>query len=208
MKNYIVEIIVGMLIISFVIEGIYLRRKLKKRNELQNEATLLMMQGKFKELYSFLSSAKVVKDLPKFYRAYLKMNGAIMDGKDSLIEESFEEIQKVRMNKDQKSEVYLNAFNYYVDKNKKDEVDKYKELLLQNTKEPQTIKYVERLYDTKILKNDKHLDELLNELNSNTKVNKVVDYLLLIEIYKNKGDKANSDKYSKLYLDEMNKSIK
>lgn len=197
-----------MLIASLIVEVIYARNKQKKRSELQNQATILMMQGKFKELYSFLNDAKVAKDLPKFYRAYLKMNGSIMEGNDSLIEQSLKEIQEVKMNKSQKSEVYLNAFNYYVDKENKDEVEKYKELLLKNTDDQGTIKYVQRLYDTKILKSDKHLNEILNELDSSKKVNKLTDYLLLIEIYKNLNDKENVEKYNNLYIKEMEKSIK
>lgn len=194
-----------MLILSLIVEGFWAKQKQKKRESLQEEATFLMIQGKFNELYSFLNSAKVVKDLPKFYRAYLKMNGSIMEGNDSLIEKSLDEIQKVKMNKAQKVEVYLNAFNYYVDKNNQKEVDKYKTLLLSNTNNPETIKYVERLYDTKILKSDKHLDEILNELDTNKKVNKLTNYLLLVEIYKNRGDNDNVGKYNDLYSSEMKK---
>lgn len=192
-----------MLIVSLVVEGIWAKNKQKRREALQEEAASLMMQGKFNELYSFLNSAKVAKDLPKFYRAYLKMNGSIMEGNDSLIEESINEIQKVKMNNAQKVEVYLNAFNYYIDKDNKEKVDKYKNLLSQNTKDSNTIIYIERLYDTKILKSDKHLNELLDEVNSNRKVNKVTDYLLLIEIYNNLNDKVNAEKYNKLYIEAM-----
>lgn len=196
-----------MLIASLVVEGFWARNKQKRREALQEEAASLMMQGKFNELYSFLNSAKVVKDLPKFYRAYLKMNGSIMEGNDSLIEESIKEIQKVKMNKSQKAEVYLNAFNYYVDKDIKEEVDKYKTLLLSNTNSPETIKYVDRLYETKILKSDKYLDELLKEVDTNNKINKLTDYLLLIEIYKNRGDNENVMKYNDLYLKEIKKNL-
>lgn len=197
-----------MLIVFLVIEGIWAKNKQKRKEALQEEAALLMMQGKFNELYSFLNNAKVAKDLPKFYRAYLKMNGSIMEGNDSLIKESLDEIQKVKMNKAQKAEVYLNAFNYYIDKNNKEEVDKYKLLLLKNTNDSKTINYIERLYDTKILKNDKYLNEILEELDSNKVVNKLTDYLLLIEIYRNRNDEINANKYNKLYTEEMKKHIK
>ena len=197
-----------MLIVSLAIETFYVKHKQKKRSELEKEATLLMMQGKFNEFYSFLNNAKFVKAVPKFYRAYFKMNGAIMEGKDSLIEESIKEIQEIKMNKSQKSEIYLNAFNYYIDKDNKEEAQKYKTLLLENTNDLQTLKYVQRLYDTKILKSDKHLKEILEELDSSNKVNKLTDYLLLIEIYKNLNDKDNMKKYNNLYIKEMEKSLK
>lgn len=197
-----------MLIVSLAIETFYAKHKQKKRSELEKEATLLMMQGKFNEFYSFLNNAKFVKAVPKFYRAYFKMNGAIMEGNDSLIEESIKEIQEIKMNKSQKSEIYLNAFNYYIDKDNKEEVEKYKTLLLENTNDLQTLKYVQRLYDTKILKSDKHLKEILEELDSSNKVNKLTDYLLLIEIYKNLNDKDNMEKYNNLYIKEMEKSLK
>lgn len=197
-----------MLIVSLAIETFYAKHKQKKRSELEKEATLLMMQGKFNEFYSFLNNAKFVKAVPKFYRAYFKMNGAIMEGKDSLIEESIKEIQEIKMNKSQKSEIYLNAFNYYIDKDNKEEAQKYKTLLLENTNDLQTLKYVQRLYDTKILKSDKHLKEILEELDSSNKVNKLTDYLLLIEIYKNLNDKDNMEKYNNLYIKEMEKSLK
>lgn len=197
-----------MLIVSLAIETFYAKHKQKKRSELEKEATLLMMQGKFNEFYSFLNNAKFVKAVPKFYRVYFKMNGAIMEGKDSLIEESIKEIQEIKMNKSQKSEIYLNAFNYYIDKDNKEEVEKYKTLLFENTNDLQTLKYVQRLYDTKILKSDKHLKEILEELDSSNKVNKLTDYLLLIEIYKNLNDKDNMEKYNNLYIKEMEKSLK
>lgn len=197
-----------MLIVSLAIETFYARYKQRKRSELEKEATLLLMQGKFNEYYSFLNNAKFVKAVPKFYRAYFKMNGAMMEGNDSLIEESIKEIQEIKMNKSQKSEIYLNAFNYYIDKDNKEEAQKYKTLLLENTNDLQTLKYVQRLYDTKILKSDKHLKEILEELGSTNKVNKLTDYLLLIEIYKNLNDKENMEKYNNLYIKEMEKSIK
>lgn len=197
-----------MLVLALVIEGVYAKRKRKIRNELEGKAATLMMQGKFKELYSFLNSDEALKGLTKFYRAYLKMNGSIMDGNDSLIEQSLNEIQEVKMNKQQKAEVYLNAFTYYVDKNSKDKVDYYKELLLKNVNDSQTITYVDRLYDTKILKSDKHLNEILEELKSNKKINKVTDYLLLVEIYRNIGDTENVNKYNNLYLNEVKNTLK
>lgn len=207
MKNYIVWIVIAMLAFALIVEGVYAKKRRKKRNELESKAATLMMQGKFKELYSFLNSDEALKGLTKFYRAYLKMNGSIMDGNDSLIEQSLNEIKEVKMNKQQKVEVYLNAFNYYVDKEEKEKVDHYKELLLKNVNDSQTLTYIERLYDTKILKNDKHLNEILDELNSQNKVNKITDYLLLVEIYKNLGDKDNADKYNNLYLNEVKKTI-
>ena len=196
-----------MLAFALIVEGVYAKKRRKKRNELESKAATLMMQGKFKELYSFLNSDEALKGLTKFYRAYLKMNGSIMDGNDSLIEQSLNEIQEVKMNKQQKAEVYLNAFTYYIDKNSKDKVDHYKELLLKNVNNSQTITYVDRLYDTKILRSDKHLNEILEELNSKNKINKITDYLLLVEIYKNLGDKDNADKYNNLYLNEVKKTI-
>lgn len=103
MKNYIIWIVIAMLVLAFVIEGAYAKRKNKKRSELENKAATLMMQGNFKELYSFLNSTEALKGLSKYNRAYLKTNGSIMDGNDSLIEQSLNEIQEVKMNKQQKN---------------------------------------------------------------------------------------------------------
>ena len=197
-----------MLVLALVVEGVYAKRKNNKRSELENKAATLMMQGNFKELYSFLNSTEALKGLSKYNRAYLKMNGSIMDGNDSLIEQSLNEIQEVKMNKQQKTEVYFNAFNYYIDKDLKEKVDYYKELLLKNVKDSQTLNYIDRLYDTKILKSDKYLNEILEELSSKNKVNKITDYLLLVEIYKNLGDTQNANKYNDLYLSEVKQIMK
>ena len=197
-----------MLVLALVVEGVYAKRKNNKRSELENKAATLMMQGNFKELYSFLNSTEALKGLSKYNRAYLKTNGSIMDGNDSLIEQSLNEIQEVKMNKQQKTEVYFNAFNYYIDKDLKEKVDYYKELLLKNVNDSQTLNYIDRLYDTKILKSDKYLNEILEELSSKNKVNKITDYLLLVEIYKNLGDTQNANKYNDLYLSEVKQTMK
>lgn len=104
--------------------------------------------------------------------------------------------------------MYFNAFNYYIDKDLKEKVDYYKELLLKNVNDSQTLNYIDRLYDTKILKSDKYLNEILEELSSKNKVNKITDYLLLVEIYKNLGDTQNANKYNDLYLSEVKQTMK
>lgn len=163
------------------------------------------MTGKFKEFDEYVETREVKRALPPFNIEYIKMNAAIMANNGKKFEKSLENLTSKKLNDKQKREVYLNGFNYYIDKNDKKNSQKYKNLLLNISGiDSDLVKYVNRLYDIKVEKKSDCLKELLSELESNEVKNKASHYLLVAEIYKNLNDDSNYKKYIELYQEIMN----
>lgn len=198
-------IIVILLLIFLVAEGVYQLYRKNVKNLVEQKLMSLVMTGKFKEFDEYVETREVKRALPPFNIEYIKMNAAIMANNGKKFEKSLENLTSKKLNDKQKREVYLNGFNYYIDKNDKKNSQKYKNLLLNISGiDSDLVKYVNRLYDIKVEKKSDCLNELLSELESNEVKNKASHYLLVAEIYKNLNDDSNYKKYIELYQEIMN----
>lgn len=198
-------IIVILLLIFLAAEGVYQLYRRNIKNLVEQKLMSLVMTGKFKEFDEYVETTEVKRALPSFNVEYIKMNAAIMANNGKKFEKSLEALTSRKLNDKQKREVYLNGFNYYIDKNDKKNSQKYKNLLLSVSGiDSNLVKYVNRLYDIKVEKKSDSLQELLSELESNEVKNKASHYLLIAEIYKNLNDDSNYKKYIEMYQEIMN----
>lgn len=198
-------IIIGILLaVALLVEGIYQKYRKYARSVVEKNLMGLIINGKFDEFDSYVESKEVKSSIPTFNIEYIKMNAAIMQNNSKKIEESLETLRGMKMKEAQKCEVYLNGFNYYIDKNDAKKASEYKKLFLNVTKDQNKIKYVNYLYDAKINKSNKYLDEMLKDVESGNKV-EPTSYLIIAEMYKNIKDIKNENKYRKMYEDELNK---
>lgn len=195
-------IVIILVILAIIAEGIFQLNRRYKRGLIQNKLMQLLMNGYFKEFEDYADSFEVKTNIKPFNLEYIKMNEAIMRNDSAKLEKSFNKLLNMKMNDEQREEVYLNCFNHYIDKNDSKKARQFKDLLIRNSKKDSLKTCVQRVYDVKIEHESKYLDEMLKELENNT-VNKATHYLLIAEMYKNKNDNENSAKYYNLYNEYM-----
>lgn len=190
-----------------LIEVFYQKYRKYARTVVEKNLMGLIINGRFAEFDSYIETKEVKKSIPSFNIEYIKMSAAIMQNDSKKIEKSLEKLKGMKMKEVQKSEVYLNGFNYYIDKNDAKRASEYKDLLLGSTKEESKIKYVNCLYDVKINKSSKYLEEMLNEIENEDNV-APTSHLLIAEMYKNIEDTKNEKKYRNMYEEEIIKILK
>ena len=78
-----------------------------------------MQQGDFNAYFKLLDSLPCKYFYPPFNREYMRLNGYIMKADKKKIEECFELILSMRMNKKQELDVVIKAFYYYLDEDSK-----------------------------------------------------------------------------------------
>ncbi|MGN1406251.1 MAG: hypothetical protein ACI4WM_08250 [Erysipelotrichaceae bacterium] len=195
-------IVIILVVIAMIVEGVYQLNRRYKRGLIQNKLMQLLMNGSFKEFEEYADSFEVKTNVKPFNLEYIKMNAAIMQGDSNKLEKSFNKLLNMKMNDEQREEVYLNCFNHYIDKNDSKKARQFKELLIKNSRNSSLKTYVQRVYDVKIEHSFKYLDEMLNEL-SNKDINKATHYLLIAEMYKNKNDNEKAAEYYNLYNEYM-----
>lgn len=195
-------IVIILVVIAMIVEGIYQLNRRYKRGLIQNKLMQLLMNGSFKEFEEYADSFEVKTNVKPFNLEYIKMNAAIMQSDSNKLEKSFNKLLNMKMNDEQREEVYLNCFNHYIDKNDSKKARQFKELLIKNSRNSSLKTYVQRVYDVKIEHSFKYLDEMLNEL-SNKDINKATHYLLIAEMYKNKNDNEKAAEYYNLYNEYM-----
>ena len=78
-----------------------------------------MQQGDFNAYFKLLDSLPCKYFYPPFNREYMRLNGYIMKADKKKIEECFDLILSMRMNKKQELDVVIKAFYYYLDEDSK-----------------------------------------------------------------------------------------
>lgn len=133
---------------------------------------------------------------------YLRLNAYVIAGDEKKINKTFDVLLRLRKNKRQTEDVTMKAFNYYVGI---ENAKKAKELLdtINTFTNIRMKEEADMMYNIFILKNDKYIKEMeeeLEELPENRKG--ITEYLLSVQ-YANKGDKKKAKEYeglSKMHL--------
>jgi hypothetical protein len=176
------------------------------QNKKVNELATLLMQGKYDEFDKLIDSNNYKNKLPILNYFYLKLNKAIILKNAASIEEILNDNNLDKLSNKEKDILYKRAFYYYLNEKDKNKTQKYYELIKQlNRNDFITI---DRLYDTYINNGYKYLDDTLKQLSlakdDNTKAQLE---LLLSNMYANKKDKDNVEKYLNLAQSHLNKGI-
>ena len=117
----------------------------------------------------------------------------------------FEHFNDVRLNNTQKQAVYNRAFYYYLSLgDEKKAREYYTQLSEINPKDQETLDIV---YDIYIAKGYKYLDKLLGMAEKMDDKQKLANYPLIAEMYRNKGDDEKAVEYDK-YISEFNEKLK
>lgn len=155
-----------------------------------------------------LSKKKTARFLvPKYDMEYLKLNIILEKGSVTEIKEQFDHVINSCTNVRQKADILMSAFDYYVSKGDKDASAEYaREVTALGNEELSN--YVKRLYDIKINKSYKLLDEMLEELNGGYVRNIWQKELLISQAYELKGEMELKDKYEKLSREHFEAEMK
>ncbi len=180
----------------------------KKRGD---QLVELLLTGKFNE-FDQLGEQKLTRfTVNGFNLTYMKLNKALMTNDDKTATEIFDFFAKKRMNSKQKESVYLMGYNYFLANEDNERTTFYHDELNKLDKlDKNTLKGINRTYDIVVGKKTEDLDELLKELKKADESQRASIEFLISEIYKNKGDEKNADKYFELsakHLKEYDEKI-
>lgn len=156
-----------------------------------------LQEGQLEEFYQEIDSQQVKFLFPKTSILDMKLNASIMSQDKIQTIKYLEEICSQPLTNSQKEIYFMKAFNFFVGVKDKKNSRRYLEKinLLPNERLKQE---ANRVYNIYILKNDKYLDELVEELEEMKDEQKGVNEFLISIIYKNKNDIENAEKYEKL----------
>lgn len=160
-----------------------------------------LQAGQFDKFYQDVESFYTRLLFPKYNLEYLKLNAYIMQDNKEKIDVQFDQLIKLAIYKNQRVDILHKAFEYYVyqeDKKNCDKImDKIKILDVQELND-----YSSMMYDIVISKSTDYIEEMEEDFDSLSKVEKVqIAYLLSIQ-YKNKGDNKKAK-----YYENISKSI-
>ena len=174
------------------------------QNKKVNELATLLMQGKYDEFDKLIDSNDYKNKLPILNYFYLKLNKAIIIKNTTNIEEILNDNNLDKLSNKEKDILYKRAFYYYLNEKDRNKTQKYYELIKQLNR--QDFATIDRIYDTYINNGYEYLDDTLKQLNlakdDNTKAQLE---LLLSNMYANKKDKDNVEKYLNLAQSHLNK---
>lgn len=153
--------------------------------------------GDYSTFYNEIDKKSTKFLFPKSSILDLKLNAALVQKKKKESTQLLEEICAMPLTISQKETYYMKAFNFFVGINDEKNCKKYLNLI--NELSNDRIKYeANRVYNIFILKNDKYLKDLLDELETMEDREKGVNEYLISVIYKNKKDTENQKKYEDL----------
>lgn len=153
--------------------------------------------GDYKTFHEQIEKKSTKFLFPKSSILDLKLNAALVQKKKKESIQLLDEICSMPLSISQKENYYMKAFNFFVGINDEKNCKKYLKLI--NELPNDRIKYeANRVYNIFILKNDKDLKDLLDELETMEDREKGVNEYLISVIYKNKKDIENQKKYEEL----------
>jgi len=153
--------------------------------------------GEFETFHQKIDSKPMKLLFPKTSLLDLKFNAALVQQDKKAAIAYVEELCAMPLSPAQKESYYMKAFNFFVGLEDKGNAKKYIDLINQGTNERMKME-ANRVYNIYILKNDKDLNALLEELDGMEDYQKGVNEYLISLIYKNKKDTVNAEKYAKL----------
>lgn len=191
-----VLIITGIAIAAFALI-IYVLKKLR----FKKMVTTLQMQD-FDTFFK-LADAKTSKYLfPRFNLEYLKLNANILRADTKQTDASFDLLMSINMTTNQKDDVYMKAFNYYVSLEDK---KKTKELMevIETFKNEELVKEARTIYDIFILKKANYIEIMEDTLEDMDDAQRgITEYLLSVQ-YANIKDKKKAEEYLQLSREHL-----
>ena len=177
-----------------------------KRNQLFNQLTEHLMKGEFKEFDRLIEDPWTKRSIPPFNIEYMQLNRYLMEGRKGKVIEIYDQFRTRRLNPEQKKQVILGGFDYFIAQEDKERVTYYRDEInkLPSSKENDAIKEeVNILYDVVIDKRTDRLQELLDKNETMDEHLRGVNEYLISAIYTNLGEKEKAKEYEELSRKHM-----
>lgn len=183
---YIVSIIIGATII-FIGMQLYKKHLVKKFFR-------CLQQRDFDTFFKATDCLASKYFFPYFNRLYMKLNAYIIMPDQKKVEETFEELLKLRLNKKQNLDVSIKAFYYYVDEGSK---KKCKELLerIKGLENETAMQECQMIFDIFLDKKANYIEDMEAQLKDAEGVNKGMLYYMLGMQYDNLGNQTKGKEY-------------
>lgn len=166
-------------LISFVLQFL--------RNSKQKQFMYLLQNNEFDTLYKKIDSFYTKSIFPEYNREYVRLNALIVQDRKEKIDEAFDKLIPMAKDKNARIDILNKAFEYYVYAENKEKCDQIiKEI--EKLDDEKMLKYANMMYDIMILKKSNHIDELEDEFDKLSIVQKVTNGFLLSQQYHNKGN--------------------
>ncbi|MEG0330092.1 MAG: hypothetical protein RR537_06690 [Longicatena sp.] len=162
-----------------------------------------LREGNFEDYFKTLDSFLCKYFYPPFNREYMRLNAFVMQGLKKKVEEQFDLLLTMRMNKKQEIDVVVKAFYYYIDEENK---TKTSELLtrMKNMNDESISNECQIVYDIFIEKETKYIDTMNEQLKDKdcTGINRgMFNYFLAIQYANMKEHKKEIDCLEKALTD-------
>ena len=197
MKTFLITGVVSLIVIVFLLKMV---RKL-----LYNKLIALLQDGEFETFYKKTDTVLYRLLISKIDLLFLKLKAYFLEQNKKRILLYLNEIEPLLITNMQKEKVYIDAFNYFISIEDKNNSKKYLNKI-NELDNPRMKIEVNRVYNIYIRKSDEDLKNLLEECMELEEENRAVHEYLISIIYKNKNDRKNQQKYEDLSRLHMNQS--
>ena len=180
------------------------------RKKYYAEMVELVNQKKYDE-FEQLANKKLVKvAVSRFDVEYLRLNAVLENGSRRQIDEQFKRIIDCSMNNYQKVDSLMLAFDYYLSAEDAGKAKEYGRMITE-LNSPELSSYVKRMYDIRINRSARFLNEMLEELKDGNVSNRWQKEYMVSLMYEINGDTQHQKEYeqlSKQHLAEMGEAMK
>lgn len=174
------------------------------KNSIMNRLMKYLRTGDFTAYFKILDSLSCKYFYPPFNREYMRMNAYVMQSNQAKVEEQFDLLLHMRMNKKQEMDVVVKAFYYYIDE---DNDTKTSELLARMKKmgDEALTQECQIVYDIFIQKAIKYIDTMLEQLRDPevTGINRGMFHYMLAVQYANNKDAKEEMVHLEKALDDL-----
>lgn len=180
------------LLIILVIINIFIRVYL--RNKYRSLFYVYLKNKDFKAFDELINKKQIRYIFVPFTIEFLKLNRCFISNNQHLINLQYQTISKMNLTDKQAQDFYMTCFNYFLSKENFEMIEKTLEKIKQLRNEE--IKKVALMSYNVFCKNSfEYLDEILNEYQKASNLEKEKLNPLICRMYLNKGDKENAKMY-------------
>lgn len=176
----------------FVIVIVFLLRK-----HMENKLVSNLINKEFEHFDKRVNAILYKLLIPPFNVFSIKLNSYYLREDTDKISEMMNNLDESRLNIKQKTYIWSQVFNYFVNKRKRTEAKLYLDKI-SKLNDRKFVSISKWTYDTMIENGYAYIIEALDALNTMTGLDKVKTLMLIAMMYANKGDEENCTKYKHL----------
>lgn len=168
------------------------------RKRCQGRLVGLLEDGDYEAYDGYCGKWVIKAAIPAYTAKVMKLNAAMQKNDHARIKETFQEIEGLNLTSQEKADISLRGFYYFLPKRDGKMCKKYAAGVRESSRDEAMKETVARFYDVLIEKKDGMLDALLAEMEGQTEFERYTNEYLVSEIYRNQGDTQQAQLYSGL----------